>query len=480
MNGKSNICKSKTYIDEILRGTFFSFVHTEITIDPTDYEKAIQVYNGDSYTTVSNRFFKEMHHYFKLVDVITDSGIIFTSLESKTFIQTDNIKEMTDFRKADNFLSYSLKISTKKEIYKRSYIKLQAIAAELGGIIKSLTVICYIILYFYSKIRFYEYISDYFFDVRSNISDKKALVEIFGKRKNYTNSKLTNSQLKRQGEMAPISKIQENHFSDNNNNKIKSVSINNFLKEESGNQEKIQSKFIPEIKINDGNNNNNNHLNFEQSNNNFITEKKESNMNSNFIALNQENSNSPENFQNNNQGKIENSSKIEAENFIKYIKKEKKFFHLSFFEALFYPFFIRSKKASIKIMERVIEQTDEALDILRHLKDYIDFQRLKSIFFEKNEQKVFELPYLLSVFNSNKEIIQSNLNADNISIYKDGLKTKVIHDFRNIDFEYGKEMNEAIKNTYCGYGRSRNAEKLLKVVSPEIQNYIEYLGQEKI
>ena len=176
------VCKSKSYIDEILRGTFFSFTYTELEIDPTNYEKVNQIFAGDSYTTISNRFFKEMHHYLKIVDVITDSGIIFTSSNSEEFIQTDYIKEMTDFRLSDHFLAYSMKISTKKETYFRSYLKLQVITAELGGIIKSITVICSVIVYFYNQMRFYEYISDNIFD-NSIKDDRKILSEIFASKR---------------------------------------------------------------------------------------------------------------------------------------------------------------------------------------------------------------------------------------------------------------------------------------------------------
>ena len=81
------VCKPKSYIDNILRGTFFSYSYTDITIDPTNYKKANQIYLGDSYTTVSNRYFKEMHHYKEVIDVITDSGIILTCTKTENFIK---------------------------------------------------------------------------------------------------------------------------------------------------------------------------------------------------------------------------------------------------------------------------------------------------------------------------------------------------------------------------------------------------------
>jgi hypothetical protein len=43
---------------------------------------------------------------------------------------------MIDFRKAENFLSYTLKLSTIVDKYERSYPKIQNVAAESGGVVK--------------------------------------------------------------------------------------------------------------------------------------------------------------------------------------------------------------------------------------------------------------------------------------------------------------------------------------------------------
>jgi len=156
----STVCQPKSYIDEMLAGTFFSFSHTDITLDPTNYTHPKQVYAGDSYTTVSNKFFKEMHHYLKIVNFATDKGWLVSDVQKDTYFQLDYIKEMTDFRKADNFLSYTVKLSTKWETYHRSYIKIQDVAADCGGLIKLVTVFCLIISYFYNKTKFYEFIGE--------------------------------------------------------------------------------------------------------------------------------------------------------------------------------------------------------------------------------------------------------------------------------------------------------------------------------
>ncbi len=226
------ICKSKSYIDEILRGTFFSYTHTDMIIDPTNYEKINQLIIGDSYTTVSNRYFKEMHHYKEKIDIITDSGIILQSNKIEEFIRTGYIKEMTDFRKADNFLSYSVKLSTKKEVYRRSYPKLQIILAELGGVFKSFNVICFIILYFQSRTKFYEFIKDLIFEYSSDSNDTDYLKAIV----------LEENSFNRENE---LNKSKEK---DNYNDKEKDLNKNNI-----NNNDKREKKEIPKEKTSNKN-----------------------------------------------------------------------------------------------------------------------------------------------------------------------------------------------------------------------------------
>jgi hypothetical protein len=153
-----NPCKPKDVIDEALAGAFFSFSHTDITIDPRNFTDPNQKYNGDSYTTISNKYFKEMHHYVKQVTIETDKGFLLMNTDRNTYLQDDYIKEMIDFRQAPNFLSYTFKLSTVLETYNRSYKKVQNVAAEVGGIIELISIACIVISYFYNRAKFYEFI----------------------------------------------------------------------------------------------------------------------------------------------------------------------------------------------------------------------------------------------------------------------------------------------------------------------------------
>jgi hypothetical protein len=176
---KERPCKPKEYIDKILSGTFFIFSHTDITIDPTNFTYPNQNYAGDSYTTISNKYFKEIHHYVKQINIETDRGWLTTDITNKNYLQNDLIKEMNDFRQQENFLSYTFALSTVIETYTRSYKKVQSVAAEVGGLAKFVSLVCYLITYFYTKSKFYQYLTYELFDCyeydQNNPNDKRNL-----------------------------------------------------------------------------------------------------------------------------------------------------------------------------------------------------------------------------------------------------------------------------------------------------------------
>jgi hypothetical protein len=154
----NNPCKPKSEIDAKLTGSFFAFSHTDITIDPRNYTTPNQNYNGDTYTTISNKYFKEMHHYVKQIQIETDRGFLLSDIHEITFLKDDYIKEMTDYRIANNFLSYTLKLSTVVETYSRSYKKVQNVAAEVGGVVELISILCAVLAFFYNKAKLNELI----------------------------------------------------------------------------------------------------------------------------------------------------------------------------------------------------------------------------------------------------------------------------------------------------------------------------------
>ncbi len=219
------ICKSKEYIDQILAGTFFNLPFTDITIDTTNFANPNQILIGDSYTTVSNKFFKEMHHYLHQIELSTDLGMLFSDKHTYQYLQNDLIKEMTDFRKAENFLSYSIKLSTRKETYLRSYAKVQNIAAELGGILKVINIICMLVSFYFSKSKFYELLANEIFDV--NIDQNGRFRSIKSFTSNFNNHLDKKNNIKFTDDQS-LNRIENTIQNQNNDLNLQSFKCNNI------------------------------------------------------------------------------------------------------------------------------------------------------------------------------------------------------------------------------------------------------------
>jgi len=185
------ICKPKDEINRNLEGGFFVIYYIEPVFDPKNFSRPDNMIRQDFYTTMSNKYFKEISFWMKNINYISDAGILLASEEQNKFLQTDNIKENLDFRQSDTFISVIFRLSMNRDIIKRRYLKLQDVIAQVGGFIKGIVLIIAFLNHFYSTTNFYIYLmnklysfENYFNSLNENNVNSKKL--------NYKNSSIIN------------------------------------------------------------------------------------------------------------------------------------------------------------------------------------------------------------------------------------------------------------------------------------------------
>jgi hypothetical protein len=152
-------CAPQEVIDSYLNGGFISFRSIDNLVDSKNFTNPYFKILTDNFYSFSNRYFKEITLFYKNVDIITDEGIVFESIDQKRFMQLNNIKESLDLRIPEaNFFQLVLRLHTTKEIIYRRYTKIQAIIANVGGILKFFSLIIVIINEIYGKHKYFEYI----------------------------------------------------------------------------------------------------------------------------------------------------------------------------------------------------------------------------------------------------------------------------------------------------------------------------------
>jgi hypothetical protein len=131
-----NKCKTEEEINEYLNGGYIEIFFHDNSLEPTNFYKPYKSYIRNLYKSFSIKYYEEIFLYIKFIKIVTDSGYFFDSKESINFTAYDYLDNNIDFRESKNFLTLSLCSSSKREIYKRSYIKIQSIFSNVGGMLK--------------------------------------------------------------------------------------------------------------------------------------------------------------------------------------------------------------------------------------------------------------------------------------------------------------------------------------------------------
>ena len=150
----NNKCKPQEEIDYYLNGTFVAIEFTDISLDQSNYSNSDTPILGETYTTISKYFYRELHIYLKEVIFRSDRGFVFSSFQEKKYIQLDYLNDMFTLQRQDKFCSFTVKLSNRIDVYSRKYTKCQTALANIGGVIKGISVIGFIITYCYSQTKY--------------------------------------------------------------------------------------------------------------------------------------------------------------------------------------------------------------------------------------------------------------------------------------------------------------------------------------
>ena len=185
----NNICKSDQEIDDKLAGGFLGIFMTDLSIIPNQYNNPSVLYGKNVFTTFMNDRYTDVWFYMKIIKVNTDRGLLLKDIKHEEFIAYDSFMTTSDYRRSDVFLNLHFRLSQRTEIYDRTYQKVQAIAAELGGIIKISLIIGELLVYLFREVLYKDYILTFFSeDKNCNCSNKSGFIVYTSPNKKYIDS----------------------------------------------------------------------------------------------------------------------------------------------------------------------------------------------------------------------------------------------------------------------------------------------------
>ena len=157
-----NICKGPDEIENALKGGYVGIFASDYQIIPTKYKNPVQMYGINLFTSFTVHNYKDYWIYYQTKQIKTDKGFIFDSIITETYLAYESTSESYDYRESDNFLTVYIRKSTNRKLYERNYLKFQDIAANIGGIIKIITLMGEIITYYIKKTLYKNFILQFF------------------------------------------------------------------------------------------------------------------------------------------------------------------------------------------------------------------------------------------------------------------------------------------------------------------------------
>jgi hypothetical protein len=169
-------CKPQSVIDKSIRNTYISINYGFYLMRPNNYESPMNHIKQDYFTTVSNLGFKQINIYLKRVFVTTDSGIIFEDRNLDTYNQIDHIQELATNvvpGPGERLFNIGIRMSYSEDNVYRHYLKLQEVAANVGGLFKFFSLSFELLILALTKQIYYlELFNNHF-----RINDEKAFID---------------------------------------------------------------------------------------------------------------------------------------------------------------------------------------------------------------------------------------------------------------------------------------------------------------
>jgi hypothetical protein len=409
-NSTNIICKPDQEIREKLRGSFFQFYYFDRNVDPEFFENPFVEYFSKYFILLDPQVSKFVDIYFKNVTVHTDDGLIFKTRDSVSSIVYDYYREQFNTTKSDIILDFYLNSSNNFLTYSRIYMKIQDLAATIGGLLKAMTFTGYLLTIIFNDHERYEKIF-------------KALFNFKETEETYDNGK-------------------------KNNNDIFPKNLNLF-------KNHIKMK-VNEIYKHDSNFGSQNILNFFNQSNLL---KRNSKNNISFINMNKKNSGShTPNFQ------AELNSEI-----LQYKNQFKREFRLNPLQVckMYFCFCcIKKEKQTFNLFKIAFDKITQYLDYLEIIKTLQKFHRLKKILFNKKQEDLFSFTNKPTISEKNTlkrkmtlfQKINDNSEEDYLSLFNSFIVAKEKQSYNKTYKRLIDNMDEDVKCIFEKYVNFANEE----------------------
>lgn len=208
-----NFCKTPAQIAKKINGGTFAVNYINYFVDTDNFDNPFLPYLTNYNIKIDVNLKRSTNVLFKTAKVNSDVGLIFSSFDNETNYIFDTVQEQYTFYTGSEYLSIYLASSSNLWNVSRIYMKIQTLAATVGGIFNIMVVIGNIVASFFNKYKIYENLINSLFYIESETDDPIKI----------------RSSIKRISLAHEIKKDQMFDFSSNKSMLDVSVKQNNFI-----------------------------------------------------------------------------------------------------------------------------------------------------------------------------------------------------------------------------------------------------------
>ena len=162
----SIVCKPTEIIQAYLNSANYAMYFTNLAIDPGNFEKPITSFGKQLYTPISYTTLTYIEMLFGHFEFSSDEGFLIEDLNTTKSVQYLANRQILSFS-SNMVVQIDMKLDKVKNIYTRKYSKLQEVLANMGGIIKALTLLGQFFFLPFIKLRFRLNLANSMFNFKS-------------------------------------------------------------------------------------------------------------------------------------------------------------------------------------------------------------------------------------------------------------------------------------------------------------------------
>ena len=149
---KNETCAPYEEIQRTMPSGYIGIYFPDSIVNPSNYDSPGQGIPREVFTNYDLNFNKELDLFVKNNYIIDENGLIFTNYKQQKVVSVDSTMEFDFYSQKDDFFYLYLKVEQKVAIFNRTYLKLQNLLAQIGGLLNVFWFVFALINETYSKL----------------------------------------------------------------------------------------------------------------------------------------------------------------------------------------------------------------------------------------------------------------------------------------------------------------------------------------